>query len=135
MRWRCPIRLPRRPRRGRGGRGCRAPGCCAGLLIGVVTTDPAGFDSRRLVTTPLAAILGDPSFSELAAACRGRVAVPTFLAVLRILAEYADIETGRDRSGPSGAVDVSKLNVALPSPSIAIVTFRALPLRTVSRGQ
>ena len=38
---------------------------CAGLLVGVVTTDPAGFDSRRLVTTPIAAIAGDPSFAGL----------------------------------------------------------------------
>jgi len=33
---------------------------------------------------------------RLDATCHGRIAVPTFLAVLRILAEHANVETGRD---------------------------------------
>jgi len=33
---------------------------------------------------------------RLNATCHGRIAVPTFLAVLGILAEHADVETGRD---------------------------------------
>ena len=40
---------------------------CEGLLVGVVTVDPAGFDSRRLVTVPVTAVTADPGFAALVA--------------------------------------------------------------------
>lgn len=46
---------------------------CGGLLVGVVTTDPAGFDSRRLVITPMAALAADASFSALVETHTGTV--------------------------------------------------------------
>ena len=42
----------------------------AGLLVGVVTEDPAGFDSRRLVTVPITAGVADPAFVALVTAHR-----------------------------------------------------------------
>ena len=44
---------------------------CDGLLVGVVTVDPAGFDSRRLVTVPVTAVTADPRFAALVAAHTG----------------------------------------------------------------
>jgi tetratricopeptide (TPR) repeat protein len=46
-----------------------------GLVVGVVTVDPRGFDSRRLVTVPIAAVAGDPEFRELVARHCGRAPV------------------------------------------------------------
>jgi len=40
---------------------------CEDLLVGVVTVDPAGFDSRRLVTVPVTAVTADPGFAALVA--------------------------------------------------------------------
>jgi hypothetical protein len=44
---------------------------CEGLLVGVVTVDPAGFDSRRLVTVPVTTVTDDPQFAGLVAAHTG----------------------------------------------------------------
>ncbi|MDT7653222.1 MAG: hypothetical protein QOI36_4628, partial [Pseudonocardiales bacterium] len=44
---------------------------CEGLLVGVVTVDPAGFDSRRLVTVPVTNVTEDPQFAGLVAAHTG----------------------------------------------------------------
>jgi FAD/FMN-containing dehydrogenase len=38
---------------------------CHQRVIGVVTTDPAGFDSRRLVIVPVATVSEDPQFRAL----------------------------------------------------------------------
>ena len=38
---------------------------CQQRVIGVVTTDPEGFDSRRLVTVPVATVIKDPEFRDL----------------------------------------------------------------------
>ena len=38
---------------------------CHQRVIGVVTTDPAGFDSRRLVIVPVATVSEDPEFRAL----------------------------------------------------------------------
>jgi len=40
---------------------------CEGLLVGVVTRDPAGFGSRRLVTGPITAVTTEPGFVALVA--------------------------------------------------------------------
>jgi len=44
---------------------------CDDLLVGVVTADPAGFDSRRLVAVPITTVTADPRFAELVAAHTG----------------------------------------------------------------
>lgn len=49
---------------GMSGAALRCPGR-ADLVIGVVTQDPAGFDSRRLVATPITAVAQDARFAEL----------------------------------------------------------------------
>ena len=49
---------------------------CAGLLIGVVTVDPAGFDSRRLVCAPITAAFADPAFTALVTEHTGAPPVP-----------------------------------------------------------
>ncbi|MCY7340624.1 MAG: trypsin-like peptidase domain-containing protein [Pseudonocardia sp.] len=48
---------------------------CDGLLVGIVTVDPAGFDSRRLVTVPVTAVTADPRFAALVAAHTGAVPI------------------------------------------------------------
>lgn len=42
-----------------------------GMVVGVVTTDPYGFDSRRLVAVPITAATTDPDFVALVAAHTG----------------------------------------------------------------
>ncbi|MGH3847274.1 MAG: trypsin-like peptidase domain-containing protein [Pseudonocardiaceae bacterium] len=48
---------------------------CQGLVVGVVSVDPAGFESRRLVTVPVTAVTGDPGFAALVAGHCGRAPV------------------------------------------------------------
>ena len=42
------------------------------LVVGVVIQDPAGFDSRRLVTMPISAVAADPGFARIVTAHVGR---------------------------------------------------------------
>jgi len=55
-----------------------------GLLVGVVTVDPGGFDSRRLVTVPITAVAGDAGFAGVVAEHSGGAPVvePVELAAL-----------------------------------------------------
>ncbi|PZS37987.1 MAG: hypothetical protein DLM62_16185 [Pseudonocardiales bacterium] len=48
---------------------------CQGLVVGVVTVDPAGFGSRRLVTVPVTAVTSDPGFRQLVTEHIGRAPV------------------------------------------------------------
>ena len=48
---------------------------CNGLLTGIVVEDPAGFDSRRLVSIPVTACTSDPQFAELVAQHVGAVPI------------------------------------------------------------
>jgi tetratricopeptide (TPR) repeat protein len=54
------------------------------VLVGVVTVDPAGFDSRRLIVVPLRMVASDPGFAALVAEHTGvaPVAEPVELAGL-----------------------------------------------------
>lgn len=57
---------------------------CNGLLVGVVTEDPAGFGSRRLVMVPITAVTSDPDFVAQVVAHTGTAPVvePVELAAL-----------------------------------------------------
>jgi hypothetical protein len=76
----CPVEVtnpPARPGPG-GSRWAGMSGAavlCEGLLVGVVTVDPAGFDSRRLVTVPVTAVTADPQFAGLVATHTGATPV------------------------------------------------------------
>ncbi|MDQ2709438.1 MAG: tetratricopeptide repeat protein, partial [Actinomycetota bacterium] len=45
---------------------------CQNRVVGVITRDPAGFDSHRLITVPVSTVLADPTFQELITQHRGR---------------------------------------------------------------
>ncbi|MGQ0479493.1 MAG: tetratricopeptide repeat protein [Pseudonocardia sp.] len=47
----------------------------ADMVVGVVTKDPKGFDSRRLVTMPITAVTTDPGFAGIVAAHTGAAPV------------------------------------------------------------
>ena len=48
---------------------------CQGLLLGVVTQDTDGFNSRRLVAVPITTVITDPGFAALVSRHCGRVPV------------------------------------------------------------
>ena len=61
---------------GSGWRGmCGAAVLCRGLLVGIVTVDPAGFASRRLITVPITAVAADPGFARVVAEHTGRTPI------------------------------------------------------------
>ncbi len=63
----------RRTADGSAWAGMSGAAVCSGpLVVGVVALDPAGFDGRRLVATPVAAVVGNPGFADLVAAHCGR---------------------------------------------------------------
>jgi hypothetical protein len=69
---------------------------CQQRLIGVVTTDPEGFDSRRLVTVPVAGVIEDPELRALLTRHVGRAPVlePVELAGLAEPAPAPDSPAG-----------------------------------------
>ena len=77
---------------------------CEGLLVGVVTADPAGFDSRRLITVPITAVVEDPVFRELVARYCGRAPVvePVELAGLAEPVRAASSPAGLLRADVAG---------------------------------
>jgi tetratricopeptide (TPR) repeat protein len=74
---------------------------CHQRVIGVVTTDPEGFDSRRLVTVPVATVIEDPEFRDLITRHigRGPVVEPVELTGLAEPVEAADSPAGLLRAG------------------------------------
>ncbi|MGB7796153.1 MAG: trypsin-like peptidase domain-containing protein, partial [Pseudonocardiaceae bacterium] len=74
---------------------------CQQRVIGVVTTDPEGFDSRRLVTVPVATVIKDPEFRDLITRHVGRAPVlePVELTGLAEPVQAADSPAGLLRAG------------------------------------
>jgi hypothetical protein len=69
---------------------------CHNLLVGVITTDPKGFDSRRLVAIPITVVISDPEFRRLVIEhCgRGPVVEPVELVGLGEPVRAADSPAG-----------------------------------------
>jgi hypothetical protein len=57
---------------------------CQGFLMGVITVDPAGFDSRRLVATAITTVISDPEFRQLVIEHCGRALVMEPVELVRL---------------------------------------------------